>query len=716
ISGLIFHGSDATDDTLTIDLARGDVPLSVEFHGGAGGFDSLILHGATSGSYTPGQVYGDGVIQSGQTSVSFTGLEPVYVNGATVTGTPPGGLTVANPSFTFVTPGGVDDISIDRVGADVGPDQLRISGTSGGTAFEYIVFKNIQTVTINTGTNDTTGSWNDKVTVNAALFATGLQNLIINTGNGDDTVDLKKMAGNNAVTVTVDLGTGANTLIGPEVGGTWTVTGAGAGNLKAGQASTGLVNFSNVQNITTGAGSDNTFVFKPGGSLAGTLTGDPENADTILVELQAGPISKSVTFTAITDTSNGSITVDSATVVSYVGIRNPSNLQVLTTSSADVMNLRRTAANTVTLKSTNTTFADVTIVGLSDSLTIRAGLGNDELTVDPQIFGADTGFIFDGQDGTDSLVMAAGTSVTGLTDGSSYVVIPHLTDPKKLQLALASSPTTPIDLTAAGLGAEHYLLLGSANSFIVPPIGFTDDTLVFATAHGFTTGQAVIYDNGGNRSIGPLVSGTVYYAVVLSATTLQLALTSEYALCATPDTIKLTDSGLSLPSTTHTLQAALVFDPLLGVDLASNTITFATNHGITLTPPVSVRYRAGAKFDFAMYVASSDNSGLVSRDDMGVQYIRVESVEDRSVANERVVRLPHANNIAQVTKVGSQIQVTSPADDFVDFKLEEPINYLGLELLGGSNTVIVDMFTPVGALGFEINGRPAGIADVPDVG
>ncbi|MEZ0277317.1 MAG: hypothetical protein ACAH88_20570, partial [Roseimicrobium sp.] len=476
------------------------------------------------------------------------------------------------------------------------------------------------------------------------------------------------------------------------------------------------MNFSNVQNITTGAGSDNTFVFKPGGSLAGTLTGDPENADTILVELQAGPISKSVTFTAITDTSNGSITVDSATVVSYVGIRNPSNLQVLTTSSADVMNLRRTAANTVTLKSTNTTFADVTIVGLSDSLTIRAGLGNDELTVDPQIFGADTGFIFDGQDGTDSLVMAAGTSVTGLTDGSSYVVIPHLTDPKKLQLALASSPTTPIDLTAAGLGAEHYLLLGSAKSFIVPPIGFTDDTLVFATAHGFTTGQAVIYDNGGNRSIGPLVSGTVYYAVVLSATTLQLALTSEYALRATPDTIKLTDSGLSLPSTTHTLQAALVFDPLLGVDLASNTITFATNHGITLTPPVSVRYRAGAKFDFAMYVASSDNSGLVSRDDMGVQYIRVESVEDRSVANERVVRLPHANNIAQVTKVGSQIQVTSPADDFVDFKLEEPINYLGLELLGGSNTVIVDMFTPVGALGFEINGRPAGIADTPDVG
>ena len=96
ISGLIIQGTDETDDTLIVDLSRGDLPLPVTFHGGAGGYDTLVISGMAVGSYTPGPVFGDGTIEAGATSISFTGLEPVFIDGAAtpmVDGTSPAGLS-----------------------------------------------------------------------------------------------------------------------------------------------------------------------------------------------------------------------------------------------------------------------------------------------------------------------------------------------------------------------------------------------------------------------------------------------------------------------------------------------------------------------------------------------------------------------------------------------------------------------------------------------
>ena len=94
ICGLIIQGTDDTDDTLVVDLSRGDLPIPITFHGGTGGYDTLIIKGMSTGSYTPGAVFGDGTIQAGATSISFTGLEPVFIDGA----------SPSLSTFTFTTP------------------------------------------------------------------------------------------------------------------------------------------------------------------------------------------------------------------------------------------------------------------------------------------------------------------------------------------------------------------------------------------------------------------------------------------------------------------------------------------------------------------------------------------------------------------------------------------------------------------------------------
>ncbi|MDI1314237.1 hypothetical protein, partial [Prosthecobacter sp.] len=200
IRSLTIYGSDSTNDTLIVDLSRGEIPLSVTFHGGVGGFDSLVVQGASTGSYTPGEHFGDGVLESGTTRISFTGLEPVIVDGA-------------GESFTFTTPstgGGNDVLIIDSPEAGWN----RISGTSGGVAFENITFRNISHFIIDTGANDLAGSQNDRITFNSDLVATGLLDLTIKTGAGDDIIDVTGMSPNGSVPVSIDGGSGQDELIG----------------------------------------------------------------------------------------------------------------------------------------------------------------------------------------------------------------------------------------------------------------------------------------------------------------------------------------------------------------------------------------------------------------------------------------------------------------------------------------------------------------------
>jgi hypothetical protein len=234
-SGLIIQGTDETDDTLIVDLSRGDVPIPVTFHGGAGGYDTLIIIGMAVGGYTPGPVFGDGTIQAGATSISFTGLEPVVINGASATGTSPAGLIRTATTLTFTTPGSTDVIIIDSPAEG----QNRISGTSDGVAFESITFTNIQTVVIDTGAHDVAGADADEVTIASDLVATGLANLTITTGTGDDV--LRVQTENVVLPVAGGLlsfngGEGEDQIEGPAADITWNLTGPGAWSSRTSRA------------------------------------------------------------------------------------------------------------------------------------------------------------------------------------------------------------------------------------------------------------------------------------------------------------------------------------------------------------------------------------------------------------------------------------------------------------------------------------------------
>ena len=193
-------GSPAVDDTLTIDLTTAPLSdLAIRFDGGQGGFDSLILKGhdglavrylavgRDSGSI---ELRGGGIV----TTVQFSGLEPVTVSGVT--------------DYTFTTTGGgADVITIDSPA----PGQNRISGTSGGVAFESVTFFDVPHVTIDMGDDA------DTITTDGSgLVASGLSSLTILTGNGDDTISIEGASVTAAISV--DGGVGYDTLVvGPQI-------------------------------------------------------------------------------------------------------------------------------------------------------------------------------------------------------------------------------------------------------------------------------------------------------------------------------------------------------------------------------------------------------------------------------------------------------------------------------------------------------------------
>ena len=184
VVNVVIDGMDGVDDTLTIDF-DGMENLDVVFNGGAGGFDSLIVQGGSfnSGDYTA-EGRDSGTLKLANDSQNFTvrfsGLEPTT------------SLT-AIENFVFRTLDygggrpGVDVIAFDSPSAGT----TRISGTIGGTGFESLTFSNIKNFTLDTFSNDTTGNDADSVVVpNGALSAAGLTSLTIQTGSGDDRINV----------------------------------------------------------------------------------------------------------------------------------------------------------------------------------------------------------------------------------------------------------------------------------------------------------------------------------------------------------------------------------------------------------------------------------------------------------------------------------------------------------------------------------------------
>jgi hypothetical protein len=210
-----FNGNDG-NDKLIVDFSNG-APLifgNIIFAGGAQATsDTLTVIGGSgansNGSYLPtAGVTGSGTIGVGGHNINFSGLEPVLVNTFT--------------NFTLTTPASNDSLTLD---APVG-GQTRISGSSGGTAFESISFAGVTNFTIDAGANDG-ATPNDIITINNGTSATGLSSLRIKLGLGANTIN------HFGGTSSLDIST----------------TGAGTSTVNVNNSST--VNFAASQRLTT---------------------------------------------------------------------------------------------------------------------------------------------------------------------------------------------------------------------------------------------------------------------------------------------------------------------------------------------------------------------------------------------------------------------------------------------------------------------------------
>ena len=189
LDSVYIQGGNKGDDFLTVDFTNAFwLRDGIRFEGGNAYFDSLafIGNGKVGLDYTSiGKDAGLMKVRDGNAKlqIEFAGLEPVTVSGLasytfnTSDASIFSGGSPANP--------GVDIILIDSPAAG----QNRISGTSGGQAFENVTFFDVGNVIVNLGDNDTAGNDQDTVTISSdGLVASGLQNFSILTGEGDDRV------------------------------------------------------------------------------------------------------------------------------------------------------------------------------------------------------------------------------------------------------------------------------------------------------------------------------------------------------------------------------------------------------------------------------------------------------------------------------------------------------------------------------------------------
>ena len=194
VESIRFIGQKDVDDMLRLDFSAADLDggLNIDYSGGSGGYDCLDFSGHSGLDVGYTAIGADGgeidlASERWQGLVTFSGLEPVFIDGG-------------GSDYTFATMANlVDDIRIEKLDGSTN----RIYGTSGGTAFETVKFKNVGKFTLETG------SYNDTVLIEEEIV--GADDYEIDLGSGDDTLVIEQASGNSLLDL--QAGTGQDELI-----------------------------------------------------------------------------------------------------------------------------------------------------------------------------------------------------------------------------------------------------------------------------------------------------------------------------------------------------------------------------------------------------------------------------------------------------------------------------------------------------------------------
>ncbi|MCP3934385.1 MAG: hypothetical protein GY708_03325, partial [Actinomycetia bacterium] len=190
------------------------------------------------------------------------------------------------------------------------------------------------------------------------------------------------------------------------------------------------------------------------------------------------------------------------------------------------------------------------------------------------------------------------------------------------RLRLSLNPTTAVR-TSHALGK---VMTPSATNIV-------DDVINAGFDHGFSTGDAIVYSNGGGVSVGGINHGTKYYVIRTGAQTFKLAETLAKAIRSTPDALELDTTDAT--GSRHAF--GRVISAQVGLDSHLDTIDFGRLHP----------FRSG---DSVVYSANGGTAigGLVD----GTTYI-VEVVNNTTIQ----LKLTPAGNVIDLD--GSATTTTS---------------------------------------------------------
>lgn len=158
---VVIRGTAADDDTLTIDLSQPiALAIGIDYDGGAGGWDTLVLRGGNAREERITQLNPhDGIVDIDGLVIRYTNLEPITDTGAaatlTINGTagadtvsvtdgPAGTTTVSSPTFESYTFANKTNVTFDGLG---GGDTIDFNNPNPATGIFKFLVTNVSTVT-----------------------------------------------------------------------------------------------------------------------------------------------------------------------------------------------------------------------------------------------------------------------------------------------------------------------------------------------------------------------------------------------------------------------------------------------------------------------------------------------------------------------------------------------------------------------------------------
>ena len=178
--GAEIRGSSTLNDRLNCDLSTGGglwLPAGVLFNGGAGPGDAIWYTGFGTEQLicTTGQTSGRAILSGGPIVITANEVEAVAIS--------------RTSSLIYTTRGGNDVLSVVPGILDLLTVSATVSGTSGSVETVPVNWTQVREVDFNLGTWDRAGAANDSLTfAPRTLTTTGLSDLLVRTGAGDDTL------------------------------------------------------------------------------------------------------------------------------------------------------------------------------------------------------------------------------------------------------------------------------------------------------------------------------------------------------------------------------------------------------------------------------------------------------------------------------------------------------------------------------------------------